>query len=142
MQGDVKRHGFSPWVRKIRWRRAWQPTPVFLSFPYGSAGKQSACNTGDLGLIPRLGRSPGEGKSYLLQYSGLENATDCIVLGVAMSQTGLSDFHFHCTIKLPFVFSCDKRKVPKEKSIFWVLFAHVNFLSSVFQYIASFKEYC
>ena len=38
------------------------PTPVFLAFPCGSAGKESACNAGDLGLIPRLGRSPGEGK--------------------------------------------------------------------------------
>ena len=40
------------------------PTPVFLGFPYGSAGKESACNMGDLGLIPGLGRSPGEGKGY------------------------------------------------------------------------------
>ena len=42
-------------------------------FPCGSAGKESACNEGDLGLIPGLGRSPGEGKGYPLQYSGLEN---------------------------------------------------------------------
>ena len=46
-----------------------------------------------LGLIPGLGRSPGEGKGYPLQYSGLENSTDCIVHGVAKSQTQLSDFH-------------------------------------------------
>ena len=45
-----------------------------LGFPCGSAGKESACNVGDLGLIPGLGRSPGEGKGYLLQYSGLENS--------------------------------------------------------------------
>ena len=48
------------------------PTPVFLGFPYGSAGKESACNAGDLGLNPGLGRSPEEGKAYPLQYSGLE----------------------------------------------------------------------
>ena len=42
---------------------------------------------GDLGLIPGLGRSPGEGKGYPLQYSGLENSMDCIVHGVAKSQT-------------------------------------------------------
>ena len=48
-------------------------------FPGGSAGKESACNVGDLGSIPGLGRSPGEGKGYLLQYSGLENPMDCIV---------------------------------------------------------------
>ena len=50
---------------------------------------------GDLGLIPGLGRSPGEGKGYPLQYIGLENSMDCIVHGVAKSQTQLSDFHFH-----------------------------------------------
>ena len=48
-------------------------------FPCGSTGKESACNAGDLSLIPGLGRSPGEGKSYPLQYSGLENYTKLIV---------------------------------------------------------------
>ena len=47
-----------------------------LDFPYGSAGKESAHNVGDLGSIPGLGRSPGEGKGYPLQYSGLENSMD------------------------------------------------------------------
>ena len=56
-------------------------------FPCGSAGKESACNVGDLGSIPGLGRCPGEGKGYPIQYSGLENSMDCIVLGVAKSQT-------------------------------------------------------
>ena len=46
-----------------------------------SAGKESACNAGDLGSIPGLARSPGEGNGYLLQYSGLENSMDCIVRG-------------------------------------------------------------
>ena len=50
--------------------------------PGGSAGKESPCNVGDVGSIPGLGRSPGEGKGYPLQYSGLENAMDCIVHGV------------------------------------------------------------
>ena len=68
---------------------------VFLGFPGGSAGKESACNVGDLGSIPVLGRFSGEGNSNPLQYSGLENSMDCIVHGVAKSQTGLSDFHFH-----------------------------------------------
>ena len=49
----------------------------------GSAGRESACNAVDLGSIPGLGRSPGEGKGYLLQYSGLENSMDCTVHGVA-----------------------------------------------------------
>ena len=69
------------------------PTPVFLGFPSGSAGKESACNAGDLGSISVLGRSPGEGKGPH-QYSGLENSMDCIVYGVAKSQTRLSDSHF------------------------------------------------
>ena len=71
------------------------PTPVFLGFPGASIGKESACNVGDLGLISGLGISPGEGKGYPFQYSGLENSMDCIVHGVAKSQRGISDFHFH-----------------------------------------------
>ena len=63
-------------------------------FLCGSAGKESTCNVGNLGSIPGLGRSPGEGKSYPLQCSGLENSMDCIVHGVAKSQTQLSNFHF------------------------------------------------
>ena len=64
----------------------------------GSANKESTCNAGDLGLIPRLGRSPGEGNGYPLYYSGLENSIDCIVHGVAKSRTQLSNFHVHCNI--------------------------------------------
>ena len=66
---------------------------LILGSPCGSAGKGSACNAGDLGSIPGLGRSPEEGKGHPLQYSGLENSMDCIVYGVAKSQTQLSDFH-------------------------------------------------
>ena len=58
-----------------------------MGFPCGSAGKESAYSVGDLGLIPRLGRSPGEGYGYSLQYSGLEHSVDCVVHGVAKSQT-------------------------------------------------------
>ena len=60
-----------------------------MGFPGGSAGKESACNVGDLGSIPGLGRSPGEGSDYPLQYSDLENSTDCIVHRVAKSPSGL-----------------------------------------------------
>ena len=64
--------------------------------PCCSAGKESSSNVGDLGLIPGLGRSPGEGNSYPLQYSGLENSTDreawqATVHGVPKSRTRLSD---------------------------------------------------
>ena len=61
--------------------------------PRGSAGKESACNVGDLGSIPGLGRSPGEGRGYPLQYSGLENSMDYTVHVVTKSQTRLSNFH-------------------------------------------------
>ena len=69
-------------------------------FPCGSAGKESACNAGDLGSIPGLGRSSGERKGYPLQYSGLENSMDCIVPGVAKSQTQLSTCWEFFIIKL------------------------------------------
>ena len=69
------------------------PTPVFLGFPGDSAGKESTCNAG--GSIPGLGRSSGEGNSYPLQCSGLENSMNCTVHGVAKSWTRLSSFHFH-----------------------------------------------
>ena len=65
------------------------PTPVFLVFPCDSAGKEPTYNVGDLGLIPWLGRSPGEREGYPLPYSGLDNSMDCIVHGVAKSQTRL-----------------------------------------------------
>ena len=63
-------------VGKIPWRRERLPTPVLLGLPCGSASKESTCNVGDLGSIPGLGRSPGEGKGYPSQYSGLENSMD------------------------------------------------------------------
>ena len=67
--------------------KVWQF--YFLSFPDSSVGKESACKAGDLGLIPGLGRSAGEGKGDLLQYSGLEDSMDCIVHGVTKSRTRL-----------------------------------------------------
>ena len=81
--------------------------PKPRGFPGGSAGKEFACNAGDLGSIPGLGRYPGEGKGYPLQYSGLKNSMDCIAHGVTNSQTRLSNFHSlthfliaNCTTKL------------------------------------------
>ena len=60
---------------------------LYLSFPCGSVGKESTCNAGDLGLTPGLGRSPGEGKGYPLQYPGLETILSCRVHGVTKSRT-------------------------------------------------------
>ena len=74
-----------PWGCKESDTAEWLSLSFFwydkdcLGFPSGSAGKESTCNVGDLGLISGLGRSPGEGKGYPLQYSGLENSMDCVV---------------------------------------------------------------
>src|SRR5574337_2168754 len=91
---ELSRPWFDSGVGKIRWRRERLSTPVFLGFPCDSAGKESACNAGYLGLIPGLGRSPREGKGYPLQYSVPENSMNYIVHGVTKSRTRLSDFHF------------------------------------------------
>ena len=74
-------------------------TEHHMGFPGGSAGKESSCSAGDLGLIPGLGRSPGEGNGYWLQYSGLENPMDrgawqATIHGVTKSWTWMSNFHF------------------------------------------------
>ena len=103
-EGD---HGSIYWVGKIRWRRDRLPTPVFLDFPCGAAGKECTYNVEDLGSIPGLGGSPGEGKDYPVQYSGLENSIDCIVHGVGKSQTQLGDFQY-------FSFKKDNIKIKKK----------------------------
>ena len=77
----------------------WCLSTMEHGFPCGSAGKESTHNEGDLGSIPGLGRSPGEGKGYSLQYSGLENSMGWTVHGVTKSPTRLSDFHFHFTME-------------------------------------------
>ena len=70
---QCRRPQFNSWLRKIPWRRDRLPTPVFLGFPGDLDDKESACNVGDLSLIPGLGRSPGGGHGNPLQHSGLEN---------------------------------------------------------------------
>ena len=89
--------------------RKWQIAckalfPVLLlyrGFPGSSTGKEPTCNAGDMGSVPGLGRSPGEGNGYPFPYSGLENSPDRVawwattVHGVTKNQTRLSDFH--CT---------------------------------------------
>ena len=71
----------------------WRLISRLLGFPGASAGEGSACNVGTLGSTPGLGRSPGEGNSYPLQYSGLENSMDFIVHGVTKSRTQQSNVH-------------------------------------------------
>ena len=67
-----------------------------FGFPDSPVGKESPCNAGDPGSIPRLGRSPGEGKGHPHQYSGLEHSMDCIAHQVVKSRTGLGDFKCKC----------------------------------------------
>ena len=91
-------------VYKIKMQRGWVPmgrcqweewktggildmSLSQMGFPGGSAGKEPACNVGDLGSILGLGRSPREGSSYEIQYSGLENSMDSMVNGIAKSGT-------------------------------------------------------
>ena len=81
-----------PGSGRFTWRRARLLTPVFLGFPGGSDGKESACNAEDLGLIAGLGRSPEGGHCNPLQYSSLDNphgqrSLDVAVHGVTKNQT-------------------------------------------------------
>ena len=89
----------------IHWRRDRLLTPVFLGFPCGLARKESACNAGDLGSIPGLERSPGEGKGYPLQDSGLENSMDCLVHGVERVRHDWATFTFTSIINGSWILS-------------------------------------
>ena len=86
---------FHSWVGKTRWRRDRLPTQASSGFSCSSAGKESTCSAGDLGLIPELGRSPGEGKGCLLPNSGLENPGTIQPMGW---QRVRLDFHFHFSV--------------------------------------------
>ena len=77
----------------LQWKKCHMAINI-RGLPHSSISKEAAFNAGDPGWIPGSGRSPGEGNSYLFQYSGQENSMDCIVHGVAKSQMWLSDFHF------------------------------------------------
>ena len=91
-----------PHCRWILYQLSHQGSPRILEWVAigGLEGKASACNVGDLGSIPGLGRCPGEGNCYPLQNPDLENSMDCLVDGVAKSRIGLSDFHFQVMISI------------------------------------------
>ena len=85
-----------------------------LLLPCGSAGGESACNAEDLSSIPGLGRSPGKKNGYSLQYSGLDNSTDCIVHEVTKSWTRLSNFHFYFLLRASLVAQTVKNLPAKQ----------------------------
>ena len=87
-------------VGKNPCRRDRLSTPVFLGFPCGSAGKESSCSVGDLGSIPGLGRHPGEGKGYPLQYSGLENSMTVKSVESQRVRHDWTTFTFACLMKI------------------------------------------
>ena len=103
--------------------------PSKLGFPCGSAGKESACNMGDLGSAPGLGRSPGEGKESPLQYSGLENSMDWTVHEVAESVHLLLNIlpfvitksFTHCPLLFSFIDIVYKAHLWNIKAQFWHL---------------------
>ena len=84
---------FLGWENLLQKGQTTHPTILGLPLWLNWLKKKSACNAGELGLIPRLGRAPGEGKGYPLQYSGLENSMNRNH-GVTKNQTRLSNFHF------------------------------------------------
>ena len=83
-------------------------------FPSSSAGKESTCNAGDLGWIPALGRPPGEGNGYPLQYSGRENSVDCTAYGVAKSRG-------HDWVTFTFTFGRKERVVRRGTQGLWCI---------------------
>ena len=97
---DAQVSDLNPWVEGAvcPWENTGRKSGFTATFPDSSVGKESICNAGDLRSIPGLGRSPGEGKGYSLQYSGLENSMDYIVRGVAKRRTRLSNFHFMSSV--------------------------------------------
>ena len=78
---------FNSWVGRIPWRRDRLPTPVFLGFPCGSAGKESTCNAGDHGSILVLGKSAGERIGYPLQFSWASLVAQLVQNPQAMRET-------------------------------------------------------
>ena len=95
----------------------------YKGFSCGSAGKESACNVGDLGSIPGLGRSPGEGKGYPLQNPGLENSMDSIVQGVTKIQIDWVTFtfiecHFSKNVKIKTT-QIAAKETETQKITFW-----------------------
>ena len=109
---------------------------VHRGFPDGSAGKKSTCNAGDLGSISGLGRSPGEGNSYLFLDSGQEISMGCIVHGIAKSQTQLSNFTFTFTL-CKRVEGFSPQRLSSSRQSYNVQFSSVRLFSHVQLFVTS-----
>ena len=118
-------------------------------FTCSSAGKEIACNTGDLVSIPGLGSSPGEGRGYLFQCSGLENSVDCVVHGVAKCRTRLSDSHSLLQTKAPAILPTTASALGMQVSTHLFqgrtmrvqkIIQHVDYLSTSIYYLHSHTE--
>ena len=95
-EGDETKHRTEYFLKEQKHKLKKCTVELSRGVPGGPDSKESACNVGDPGSIPGLGRSPRERNGYPLQYSGLQNSMDCIVHRMAKSQTRLNDFH-SCT---------------------------------------------
>ena len=111
--------GGLPYMGSQRLRHDWATNIL----PGGSAGKESTCNMGDLGSIPGLGRSPGEGNGYPLQYSGLENSMDCIM---GSKRVG------HDLVTFTFTFSIKEARWVFGSWVYFLLSQLVFWIKSVF----------
>ena len=105
-----------------------------LYFPYASAGKESTCNEGDLGLIPELGRSSREGKGYPLQYSALEISMDSMGHG-SQSWTRLSDYPRVCSNSCPLSLWCYLKIESSAASLSFAF--NLSKHQSIFQWVGS-----
>ena len=131
---QFRRPQFNSWVGKIRWRKDRLPAPVFLGFPCGSVGKESACNARRPRFDPWVGKIPWRRESYPLQYSGLEKAMDYTIYGVTKSQTGLSSFTSVNVAKGPdrvvyYIALYFVKKNDNEDHVIFNLGENLNFLS-------------
>ena len=127
---------------EVSFNREFTP---YWGFPGSSAGKESASCAGDPGSIPGLGRYPGEGKGYPLQYSGLENSKDCIVHGsqrVGHERLSLSLSPYRASLvaltvkNLPIMWQIEVRSLGREDPLEKEMAIH----SSIFAWKISWTE--
>ena len=126
---ELRSHKLCSIAKEKKKKRSGDLPPYLMGFLGVSDGKESSCNVGDLGSIPGLGRFPGEGNDYPLQYSGLENSMDrgawwATVHGIAKNWTQLNNFHFHSVFNKNIFLM----KVKDVEEV--ILIEHMNYMST------------